>query len=154
MTSTESHTDMTPLEHLQRHARDHSWQCSEASAMPRLAEASVTCDIDVRGYPMVLQLSLFKDGPALERAYRSALAKSPIPAKSGKCTGTSWGGEIEWLHGEGEPGGRAFCYLSGGRSYVTWTSEAGEKLLGSARLNTLQHRLLSAWWLAFRHDVV
>jgi class 3 adenylate cyclase len=154
MTSTESQTGMTPQEQLQMYASDHSWQCSTANALPKLAQASMVCDIDVRGYPLALQLSLFKNGQALERAYKAALAKSRIPAKSGKCTNTSWGGEVEWLHGEGEPGGRAFCYLSGGRSYVTWTSEAGKKLLGSARLDTLQHRHLSAWWLAVRHDVV
>lgn len=154
MTGTQSGANMTPLQKLQAHARDHSWQCSKATALPRRAEASVVCGIDVRGYPMSLRLSLFKNGPALERAYRAALAKSKIPAKTGKCSSTSWRGDVEWFHGEGEPGGRAFCYLSGGRSYVTWTSEAGEKLLGSARLDTLQHRLLSAWWLAFRHDVV
>ena len=56
----------------------------------------------------------------------------------------------------GEPGGRALCYLSEGKeqSYVTWTSEAGAKILAVAELDSLQHRRLFYWWTNLRHDIV
>jgi hypothetical protein len=63
---------------------------------------------------------------------------------------------VEWFHGVGEPGGRAFCYLSvaNQRSYLTWTSEAGTKILAVAQLDSLLHRNLFFWWANVRHEIV
>ncbi len=40
------------------------------------------------------------------------------------------------------------------RAYLTWTSDAGKKILVVAQLNGLQHRRLFFWWRNVRHDLV
>jgi len=92
----------------------------------------------------------------LERAYRKQLERASVPISNGGCRADSWRGEVEWFHGVGEPGGRAFCYLSEAsqRSYLTWTSEAGAKILAVAQLDSLLHRNLFFWWVNVRHEIV
>lgn len=153
-TTTKNPSAMTPSEQLETYAENRSWNCSKARDIPARAEASIVCEIELQGGTLALRLSLFRDGDALKRAYESSLAKTVVPPSSGNCSSTSWRGEVEWVHGEDEQGGRAFCYLSRGRSYVTWTSEEGNKLLGSARFDALQHRHLFAWWSINRHELV
>jgi hypothetical protein len=117
------------------------------------ALASLSCRTDV---PDRLQLTLFRNKRDLERAYGNALQQAGIPGNRGSCRADAWGGEVEWFHGEGEPGGRAFCYLSAAKlsSYVTWTSEAGAKILAVAQLDSLLHRRLFFWWANVRHEIV
>jgi hypothetical protein len=63
---------------------------------------------------------------------------------------------VSGFTGIGEKGGRAFCHIDQAdqRTYVTWTSEAGKKILIRAQLNGLQHRHLFIWWRSVRHDIV
>jgi hypothetical protein len=84
------------------------------------------------------------------------LGQTNITPNTGRCSTNSWGGEREWFHGIGEKGGRAFCHIDQAdqRTYVTWTSEAGKKILIRAQLNGLQHRHLFIWWRSVRHDIV
>ena len=152
MTPRSSNQRLSPSERLNTYM-ESTWSCHKASSRTVGALASVTCRTDV---PDRLQLTLFRNGHDLERAYGALLGKARIQRDSGRCTANAWAGENEWFHGMGEPGGRAFCYISEAkqRSYVTWTSEAGAKVLGVAQLDSLLHRNLFFWWANIRHDIV
>jgi hypothetical protein len=135
------------------YAEGRPWSCHSATSSASGALASLVCSTDV---PNRLQLTLFRSKSELERAYRKQLDEASIPIGTGSCRADSWGGEVEWFHGVGEPGGRAFCYLSlaSQRSYLTWTSEAGAKILAVAQLDSLLHRNLFFWWANVRHEIV
>jgi hypothetical protein len=103
-----------------------------------------------------LELTVFRSKRALLPTYAAQLERAGIPRGSGACKAGAWRGELEWFHGVGERGGRAFCYLSEAKqqSYLTWTSEAGAPILGVARLDSLNHRRLFFWWANVRHEIV
>jgi hypothetical protein len=143
----------SPTQRLMADVQGRPWNCATVkSALPG-ALASLACRTDV---PDRLQLTVFRNKLDLERAYNKALEHAGIPSNIGSCRADSWRGEVEWFHGVGEPGGRAFCYLSLAkqRSYVTWTSEAGAKILAVAQLDSLLHRNLFFWWANIRHELV
>jgi class 3 adenylate cyclase len=143
----------SPTQRLMADVQGRPWSCATVkSALPG-ALASLACRTDV---PDRLQLTVFRNKLDLERAYNKALEHAGIPSNIGSCRADSWRGEVEWFHGVGEPGGRAFCYLSLAkqRSYVTWTSEAGAKILAVAQLDSLLHRNLFFWWANIRHELV
>jgi class 3 adenylate cyclase len=152
MTMNEQGKSLSPAKRLMEYARS-SWTCHSVKSASPGASASLVCRTDV---PDRLQLTLFRDKRDLERAYNRELGQAGIQADRGSCRADAWGGEVEWFHGIGEPGGRAFCYLSEAkrRSYVTWTSEAGAKVLAVARLDSLLHQRLFFWWANVRHDIV
>jgi hypothetical protein len=144
---------LSPMQRLMADVRDFHWNCQSAHSTSAGALASLACRTDV---PDRLQLTVFRNKHDLDRAYGKQLAGARITSNAGSCRADSWRGEEEWFHGLGEPGGRAFCYLSEPRqrSYVTWTSEAGAKILAVAQLNSLLHRNLFFWWANVRHDLV
>jgi class 3 adenylate cyclase len=152
MGSTEG-KKLSPSQRLMTYAEGRPWSCHSATSSASGALASLVCSTDV---PNRLQLTLFRSKSELERAYRKQLDEASIPIGTGSCRADSWGGEVEWFHGVGEPGGRAFCYLSlaSQRSYLTWTSEAGAKILAVAQLDSLLHRNLFFWWANVRHEIV
>jgi hypothetical protein len=144
---------LSPTQRLQADVRDFHWSCRSVDSTSPGALARLACRTDV---PDRLQLTVFRTKRDLERAYNKALAAAGVIKGAGSCRADAWGGEGEWFHGVGEPGGRAFCYLSEAtqRSYVTWTSEAGAKILAVAQLDSLLHRNLFFWWANVRHDLV
>ena len=144
--------NLSPSEHLRADVQDQ-WSCHSVKSSLAGALASLSCRTDV---PDHLQLTLFRNKRELQRAYAGALRRAGVPGGSGECRANAWGGEVEWFHGEGEPGGRAFCYLSEAkqRAYVTWTSVAGAKILAVAELDSLLHQRLFFWWANVRHDIV
>jgi class 3 adenylate cyclase len=152
MGSTEG-KKLSPSQRLNSYLEDRPWSCHNAMSSAPGALASILCSTDV---PNRLQLTLFRSQKDLERAYRKQLEQASVPRSSGNCRADSWRGEVEWFHGLGEPGGRAFCYLSvaSQRSYLTWTSDAGAKILAVAQLDSLLHRNLFFWWANVRHEIV
>jgi hypothetical protein len=144
--------NLSPSEHL-RSDVEAAWNCRRVNSPLAGALASLTCRTQV---PDRLQLTIFRNKRELQRAYASALQRAGFPEGRGSCRPDAWGGEIEWFHGLGEPGGRAFCYLSEARqrSYITWTSVAGAKILAVAELDSLLHQRLFHWWAHFRHDII
>jgi hypothetical protein len=144
---------LSPVQRLIADVRAFRWSCRSAHTASPGALASLACRTDV---PDRLQLTVFRSERDLDRAYSKQLALAGVSSNAGSCRADSWGGEVEWFHGVGEPGGRAFCYLSEARqrSYVTWTSEAGAKILAVAQLDSLLHRNLFFWWANVRHDLV
>ncbi len=151
-TSTEGKR-LSPTQRLRADVRDFHWSCRSAHSTSSGALATLACSTDV---PDRLQLTIFRTKRDLERAYNKALAGAGVKNDAGSCRADAWRGEVEWFHGVDEPGGRAFCYLSEARqrSYVTWTSEAGAKILAVAQLDSLLHRNLFFWWANVRHDIV
>ena len=144
---------LSPVQRLRADVQDRHWSCASVKSTAPGALASLACRTDV---PDRLRLTVFRSKRELERAYNKQLEQAGIGTQVGSCRADSWRGEVEWFHGIGEPGGRAFCYLSEARqrSYVTWTSEAGAKILGVAELDSLLHRNLYFWWANVRHDIV
>lgn len=153
-TGASSH--LPPAQQLMSYATAHHWSCSDLAAVEPGAQAALACHTTGQAFPVVFEMTIFRSEKTMRRAYDDALQQSTITPNTGSCRRDSWSGEVEWFHGVGEPGGRAFCHLdeAGQRAYVTWTSDAGRKLLVVAQLNGLQHRHLYSWWQNVRHDLV
>jgi class 3 adenylate cyclase len=147
-----SNSKLTPKQLLNSYVQNRPWACHNTRSSSAGSRASLVCRTDV---PDRLQLTAFRSDRDLRRAYSALLQGAGIPKNGGRCAPDSWRGEAEWFHGVGEPGGRGFCYLSEAKqqSYVVWTSEAGPKILGVARLPSLRHRALFFWWANVRHDI-
>src|SRR5262249_20877463 len=144
---------LSPMQRLRADVANRSWSCASIQSTATGAVASLACRTDV---PDRLQLTVFRNKRELKRAYNQQLQLAGISNNIGSCRADSWRGEMEWFHGVGEPGGRAFCFLSLAkqRSYLTWTSEAGAKILAVAQLDSLLHRNLFFWWANIRHEIV
>ena len=154
--TTGARSNLPPLEQLMSYATENKWTCSDLGAIQPGARAALACSTQSQTYPVVFQMTLFRNERILRNAYAAELRQANIRPNTGDCTPDAWGGEIEWFHGIGEPGGRAFCHLDEAdqRAYLTWTSDAGKKILVVAQLNGLQHRRLFFWWRNVRHDLV
>jgi len=154
--TTNTGTNMSPVEQLMAYADANKWACSDLEGIQPGARAALACRTEYRTYPIIFQMMLFRNEQTLRKAYEAELGQTNIKPNTGRCIANSWGGEREWFHGIGERGGRVFCHLDEAdqRTYVTWTSEAGKKILVIAQLNGLQHRHLFLWWRGIRHDIV
>ena len=153
---TETESAASPMEQLISYAAAHKWACSELEVIRPGAEAALQCRTTYRTYPIVFQMTVYRNARTLSKAYAAELEQTNIKPGTGHCSGNSWGGEIEWFHAIGERGGRAFCHLDEAdqHTHVTWTSEAGRKILVVAQLSGLQHRHLFFWWRRIRHEIV
>jgi class 3 adenylate cyclase len=153
---TETQEGMSPGEMLTSLAAAHKWTCSELEAIQPGVKAALACRTEYRTYPIVFQMTVFSNQQTLRRAYEAELGQTNIEPNTGNCSSNSWGGELEWFHAIGERAGRAFCHLdvADQRTHVTWTSEAGQKILVIAKLDGLHHRHLFLWWRMVRHDLV
>ena len=153
---TEAESEMSPMEQLMSYAAANKWECSDLEAIRPGAEAALQCRTTYRTYPIIFQMTIYRNEGTLRRAYASELGQSDIKPGTGRCNGNSWGGEIQWFHAADERGGRAFCHIDEAdqHTHVTWTSEAGRKILIVAQLNGLQHRHLFLWWRTIRHEIV
>jgi len=126
-------------------------------AEPGAAQTAVCLPTD--GTPDRWQISMYADGDALEEAYESALgAQAEIERDTGQCNALSWGGEREWLHGPGRPGGRAFCYFEGNDAVIVWSHErlgqpTHRDILVTARESGSDHADLTRWWRPLHHEI-
>jgi hypothetical protein len=129
-----------------------AWHCASMQARYG-AKKTYDCATQV---PEHLQVSVFGSKEDLDRAYATALrSQRGLPSGTGSCSRTAWHGETAWVHGIGEPGGRAFCYLDtgSGASHLVWSSRLGTPALYDATLRSLDHRKLYFWWANFRHEL-
>jgi class 3 adenylate cyclase len=154
--TTGAPSNLPPAEQLMSYATANEWNCSDLGAIQPGARAALACSARSGTHPVVFQMTLFRNERMLRSAYGAELRQANIRPSTGDCTPDSWGGEVEWFHGIGESGGRAFCHLDEAdqRTYLTWTSDAGKKILVVAQLDGLQHRQLFYWWRNVRHDLV
>jgi class 3 adenylate cyclase len=102
------------------------------------------------------QVSIYPDGATLRRVYADQRETHRIEPDSGRCTRFSWGGERPWLHGPGQPGGRAFCYFDGDDAVIVWSHErlgqdTHRDILAVAREAGSDHAGLALWWKPWHH---
>jgi len=113
--------------------------------------------LPANGVPDRWEISSYPNGAALKTAYDSALRGQPdLEPNSGKCNAFSWGGEREWLHGPGKPGGRVFCYFDGNDAVAVWTHQrlgqpTHRDVLMIAREGGSDHAGLTRWWRPWHH---
>lgn len=111
------------------------------------------------GRPDRWEISSYPDGAAVTAAYEGALRGHPeLEKNSGKCNAFSWGGERQWLHGPGKPGGRVFCYFDGNDAVAVWShmrlgQPTHRDILVTARESGSDHAGLTGWWRPLHHLV-
>jgi hypothetical protein len=135
-------------------ASHDTWSCGDAMKAVMGASKSVVCRTKV---PEHLTISVFPSKTALHRAYDMTRMADHAPAAgTGRCAAASWAGESVWLHGEGEPGGRVYCFLqtAAGHTKLVWASDLGTPALFQAQYDSLDHRTLFFWWVNTRHELI
>jgi class 3 adenylate cyclase len=135
------------------------WQdCQIQTVANARAEETAVC-VPASGTPDRWEISRYPNGLALNQAYRSELGKrADIERDSGRCSAFVWGGELEWLHGPGKPGGRVFCYFDGNDAVIVWTHERLAQpthldILVLAREGGSDHARLTRWWRPWHHQI-
>ena len=111
-----------------------------------------------RPVPDRWEISLYSNAAPLRRAYEAQRESHDLTADTGRCSGVSWGGEGEWLHGPDLPGGRRLCYFEGGDAVIVWTHERLEQpthkdVLIIARKGGIDHSGLFRWWRPQHHVI-
>jgi class 3 adenylate cyclase len=122
---------------------------------PRATQTAVCLPTD--GVPDRWEISSYRSGSDLLDAYRAEFRRhSELKSNSGRCNAFTWGGELEWLHGPGKPGGRTLCYFDGNDAVIVWTHERRGQLthrdvLVTAREGGSDHVSLTRWWRPWHH---
>jgi serine/threonine protein kinase len=144
-------TNMPVTQRLTTFVGKQPWTCESMSPMLGPV-ATQMCGTHV---PQQLYVSVFSSKAKLYSAYAKARDELGSPKTgSGDCGRSTWAGEGEWLHGEGEPGGRKFCLLKAAPlSRIVWYSDLGTPTLYRADYKNLDHRTLYFWWVNFRHEL-
>jgi class 3 adenylate cyclase len=126
-------------------------------AEPGALETAVC--LPAQGVPDRWEISAFPNGVALDRAYSTELRRqTEVVRDNGACGALFWGGEREWLHGPGKPGGRFFCYFDGDDAIIVWThgrlaQPTHLDILGIAREGGSDHASLTDWWSPWHHRI-
>ena len=124
-------------------------------AEPKALQTAVCLPAD--GVPDRWEISSYPDAATLNEVYESALHGQPtLERNSGKCNAFFWGGEREWLHGPGKPGGRILCYFDGNDAVAVWTHQrlgqpTHRDVLMIAREGGSDHAGLTGWWRPWHH---
>jgi class 3 adenylate cyclase len=135
------------------------WEACRLQTVPeQKADETAVC-LPARGIPDRWEISAYPNGVELERAYvRERGRHKGARPNSGECTALSWGGEREWLHGPGKPGGRYFCYFDGDDAVIVWThgrldQPSHRDILVTAREDGSDHAGLADWWNPWHHRI-
>jgi class 3 adenylate cyclase len=136
---------------------DETWTDCVLLKVPRpRADETAGCD-PIGRTPDLWEISSYRDGRELTAAYESELQRHPeIKRDSGACSATFWGGEREWFHGPGRPGGRLFCYWAGNDVVIVWTHQRLNQpshvdVMVTAREGGSDHPGLTQWWRPVHH---
>ena len=136
---------------------DEMWTDCVLLKTPRpRADETAECD-PIGRTPDLWEISSYRDGGELMAAYLSELRKHPdIERDRGACSGTFWGGERQWFHGPGKPGGRLFCYFDINDAVIVWTHERLNQpshvdVMITAREGGSDHPGLTQWWRPVHH---
>jgi class 3 adenylate cyclase len=135
------------------------WQACRLQTVPeQTADETAVC-LPSRGFPDRWEISSYPNGVALDRAYDNELNRhKTVSQNSGECTALSWGGERQWVHGPGKPGGRYFCYFDGNDAVIVWTHHRLDQpshrdILVTAREGGSDHAGLTDWWDPWHHRI-
>lgn len=135
------------------------WQACRLQTVPEQnADQTAVC-LPSRGLPDRWEISSYPNGVALDRAYDGELGRhKSVRQSSGECSALSWGGEHQWVHGPGKPGGRYFCYFDGNDAVIVWTHHRLDQpshrdILVTAREGGSDHAGLTDWWSPWHHRI-
>ncbi|MGI9659016.1 MAG: serine/threonine-protein kinase [Gaiellaceae bacterium] len=130
------------------------------------AFATASCTEEDRGglrfSPDTIEVSVFATGRELDEAYAAALAALPNDVRptedEGRCNGTRWGGEGDWEHGPGRPGGGRFCAFDDDDALLVWShrkfgQDDHVNALGIVREGGANHARLFDWWRFWVHRI-
>jgi class 3 adenylate cyclase len=138
---------------------DRIWQdCVVQETPRRRADETAVCD-PVGGTPDIWEISSYRDGDTLRAAYDAEVRRRPaIRRDSGACNAFTWGGERQWIHGPGNPGGRVLCYFDGTDAVIVWTHERRNQpshvdVMITARESGSDHPGLTRWWRPWHHEI-
>jgi class 3 adenylate cyclase len=134
------------------------WKDCKLQTTPALRALETAVCLPKSGMPDRWEISSYPSGRKLLDAYRTEFRASGLAADHGRCNAFTWGGELEWLHGPGKPGGRALCYFDGNDAVIVWTHERRDQLthrdvLVTAREGGSDHVSLTRWWRPWHHLV-
>jgi class 3 adenylate cyclase len=135
------------------------WKDCKLQAVPDPTAVETAVCVPGAGPPDRWQLSTYKNSAQLAAAYNAELRLHYKGKRDGgTCNQLSWGGEHEWLHGPGKPGGRMFCYFDGNDAVIVWThARRGQPthrdILGIAREGGSDHVSLTNWWRPWHHII-
>jgi class 3 adenylate cyclase len=133
------------------------WRECTTQAVPEPTARETAVCLPSSGTPARWEISTYPNGQTVRAAYDAELGRHPdVKRDSGRCNAFFWGGEYEWLHGPGKPGGRAFCYFEGDDAVIVWTHErlgqpTHRDVLVVARQSATDHAALTRWWRPWHH---
>jgi class 3 adenylate cyclase len=131
--------------------------CRLQDSPDRGATETAVCD-PADGVPDSWRISAYRNTVALATAYEEIVQAEEIERSSGRCNAFSWGGELEWHHGAGRPGGRAVCYFDEDDAVIVWTHDrlgqaTHRDVLMVARASGGDHVGLTRWWRPWHHVI-
>jgi class 3 adenylate cyclase len=133
------------------------WKDCQLQTVPEPRALQTAVCLPTSGVPDRWEISSFPNGSALAAAYAAELGgRDGIERNQGKCNAFAWGGEREWQHGPGKPGGRTFCYFDGDDAVIVWThmrlgQPTHRDMLAIAREGGSDHARLTHWWRPWHH---
>jgi class 3 adenylate cyclase len=133
------------------------WKDCQLQTVAEPSAVQTAVCLPSNGMPDRWEISMYPDGGTLAAAYRGELRRrSDLVRDEGRCNAFTWGGEREWLHGPGKPGGREFCYFDGNDAVIVWTHErlgqpTHRDILMIARESGSDHAGLTRWWRPWHH---
>jgi class 3 adenylate cyclase len=138
---------------------DQLWDDCHLQTVPQPTAVETAVCLPPDGIPDRWEISMYADAAALRAAYAGELSgHDEIERNRGTCNAFSWGGEREWAHGPGKPGGRTFCYFDGNDAVVVWTHErlgqpTHRDIMIEAREGGSDHADLARWWRPWHHEI-
>ena len=135
------------------------WKDCRLQTVPERSAMQTAVCLPASGVPDRWEISSYRDGSTLAEAYDGEIRSGGGSQRdTGKCNAFSWGGERQWLHGPGKPGGRIFCYFDGNDAVAVWThNRLGQPthrdILVKAREGASDHAGLTRWWRPWHHLV-
>ena len=134
-----------------------AWKDCHLQTVPEPGAQQTAVCLPAQGLPDRWEISSYPTGAALATAYQAELRRHPdIKPDTGRCNAFVWGGELQWQHGAGKPGGRAFCYFDGDDAVIVWTHQrlgqpSHRDVLVTAREGGSDHVNLTRWWRPIHH---
>ncbi len=133
------------------------WNDCRLQTVPEPTAIQTAVCLPAQGTPDRWEISSYRNAADLASAYRAELGRhAGITRNTGRCNAFVWGGELQWLHGAGKPGGHAFCYFDGNDAVIVWTHErlgqpTHRDILAIARKGGSDHVSLTRWWRPWHH---
>ena len=134
-----------------------AWVDCRLQTVPEPTAIQTAVCLPASGTPDRWEISSFRNGTDLAAAYQAELRRhEEIKQSTGKCNAFVWGGELQWQHGPGKPGGRVLCYFDGNDAVIVWTHErlgqpSHRDILVIAREGGSDHVSLTRWWRPVHH---